>query len=262
MSTARRVVVTGIGVITPIGQTLDAFVDALATGRSGVGPIRRWDCSAHPVRFGGEVADFDVTRYGIDAREGRRLDRFAQFAMAASAGAVASAGITFDAGDPDRCGVIIGSGVGGLETIQEQYRVLLDRGVGRVSPTTIPRLMINAAGANVSIRYGLKGPNSAVSTACSTGSNAIGDAGRAIAAGLADVMVAGGAEAALCELGLASFCASRALSTRNDDPARASRPWDAGRDGFVLSEGAAVLVLEELDHARRRGATVMAELIG
>ena len=258
----RTVAITGIGLVTSLADSVDSLVDALWTGRSGIGPIRRWDASAFPVRIGGEVTDFDPARYGIDGRDAKRMDRFAQFAVAAANGAVADAGLDFAAEDAGRCGVIVGSGIGGLETIQEQYTVLRDRGVGRVSPFTVPKLMTNAAGAQVSIRFGLKGPNSVISTACSTGSNAIGDAGRAIRDGLADVMLAGGAEAALCELGLGSFCAARALSTRNDDPTRASRPWDRGRDGFVLSEGAVVVVLEEAERARRRGAKIYAELAG
>ncbi|MDB5325985.1 MAG: beta-ketoacyl-acyl-carrier-protein synthase [Phycisphaerales bacterium] len=258
----NRVVITGLGFITPLGDTVEATVDALWTGRSGISLIRRWDASAFPVRFGGEIADFDPARYGVDARDAKRMDRFAQFAVAAAANAVADSGVDFAKEDGDRCGVIIGTGIGGLETVQEQYRILLDRGIGRVSPFTVPKMMTNASAAQVSIRYGLRGPNTVVSTACSTGSNAIGDAGRAIQAGLADVMLAGGSEAALCELGLASFCAARALSTRNDDPTRASRPWDKDRDGFVLSEGAVVVLLEEYEHAKRRGAKIYAELAG
>jgi 3-oxoacyl-[acyl-carrier-protein] synthase II len=258
----RRVVITGLGVITPLGESRDELVEALISARSGVSAIRRWDCSSFPVRIGGECLDFDITKWDVDARDARRMDRFAQFALAASTGAVRDAGIDMAAENPDRCGVVIGSGIGGLETIQEQYRILLERGVGRVSPFTVPRLMNNAAAANVSIRFGLRGPNTVISTACSTGSNAVGDATRAIQTGLADVMIAGGAEAVLCELGLGSFCAARALSTRNDDPARASRPWDRDRDGFVLSEGSAVVVLEEVEHARRRGAHLYAELVG
>jgi len=249
----KEVVITGIGFVTPLGNTIEEFVDALWTGRSGIGPIQRWDCSAFPVRFGGECTSFDATQHGVDAREVKRMDRFAQFALVAAIKAVADANLDTSREDANRCGVIIGSGIGGLETIQEQYRTLLDRGVGRVSPFTVPKLMTNAAGANVSIRFGLKGP---------TGSNAIGDAARAIQSGVADVMIAGGSEAALCSLGLGSFCAARALSTRNDNPAAASRPWDRARDGFVLSEGAAVVVLESREHAKRRGAREYAELVG
>ena len=258
----RRVVITGLGLVTPLGESRDELIEALISARSGIGPIRRWDCSTYPVRFGGECMNFDVARFGIDPREAKRMDRFAQFALAGAIGAVRDSGIDFTGENSDRCGVVMGSGIGGLETIEEQYRVLLKRGVGRVSPFTVPRLMTNAGAANVSIRFGLRGPNTVVSTACSTGSNAIGDAARAIRTGQADVMIAGGSEAALCEMGLASFCAARALSTRNDDPTRASRPWDKGRDGFVLSEGSAVIVLEEEEHAKRRGAHLYAELVG
>jgi 3-oxoacyl-[acyl-carrier-protein] synthase II len=258
----RRVVITGMGLVTPLGESRDQLVDALVTARSGIGPIKRWDCSAFPVRIGGECAAFDLTKWDVDVREARRMDRFAQFALAGAIGAVRDAGVDFTKENPERCGVIIGTGVGGLETIQEQYKILLERGVGRVSPFTVPKLMANAGSANVSIRFGLRGPNTAVSTACSTGSNAIGDATRAIQSELADVMIAGGSEAALCEMGLASFCAARALSTRNEDPARASRPWDKNRDGFVLSEGSAIVVLEELDRARKRGAHIYAEVAG
>src|SRR5882672_2123273 len=257
-----EVVITGIGLVTPLADAVDGFVEALWSGRSGIGPIHRWNCAAYPVRIGGECTNFDPAQHGIDAREAKRMDRFAQFALAAASKSVADSGIDLSRENPDRCGVIIGSGIGGLETIQEQYRTLLDRGVGRVSPFTVPKLMTNAAAANVSIRFGLKGPNSVVSTACSTGSNAIGDAARAIQTGLADVMIAGGSEAALCELGLGSFCAARALSTRNDDPVRASRPWDRDRDGFVLSEGAAIVVLENRSRARQRGAREYARLTG
>jgi 3-oxoacyl-[acyl-carrier-protein] synthase II len=258
----RRVVITGLGLVTPLGESRDQLIDALVTARSGIGPIKRWDCSAYPVRIGGECTAFDLTKWDVDVREARRMDRFAQFALAGAIGAVRDAGIDFAEENCDRCGAVIGTGVGGLETIQEQYKILLERGVSRVSPFTVPKLMANAGSANVSIRFGLRGPNTAVSTACSTGSNAIGDATRAIQSELADVMIAGGSEAALCEMGLASFCAARALSTRNDDPARASRPWDKDRDGFVLSEGSAIVILEELEHARKRGAHIYAEIAG
>lgn len=258
----RRVVVTGLGVVTSLGETADAMWEAICAGRSGLGPIRRWDASSYPVRFGGECTSFDLTTYGIEAREVKRLDRFAQFGIAASKTAVADSGIDFERAARDRCGVLIGSGIGGIETLEEQNKILVARGVSRVSPFTVPRLMVNAASGNVSILYGIHGPNTAVATACATGANAIGDAARFIQADLADVMIAGGSEAALCELGVASFCASRALSTRNDDPQRASRPWDRERDGFVMSEGAGVIVLEELEHARRRGARIYCEVIG
>jgi 3-oxoacyl-[acyl-carrier-protein] synthase II len=258
----RRAVITGLGWITSLGETVDQVWDDLCAGKSGIGPITRWDASKYPTRFGGECTRFDVTRYGIEPREAKRLDRFGQFGLAASTIAVKDSGIDFDKSDRFRCGVLIGSGIGGIETLEEQNKILLDRGVSRVSPFTVPRLMVNAASGNVSILFKLHGPNTAVATACATGSNAIGDAGRFIQHGLADVMIAGGSEAALCELGMASFCAARALSTRNEEPARASRPWDKDRDGFIMSEGCGVVILEEYEHAKRRGAKIYCELVG
>jgi 3-oxoacyl-[acyl-carrier-protein] synthase II len=258
----RRVVITGLGVITSLGETADELWENLCAGRSGIRPIKRWDPGRYPVRFGGECTDFDVTQYGIDAREAKRLDRFAQFGMAASVSAVKDSGIDFSREDAFRCGVIIGSGIGGIETLEEQNKVLRDRGPSRVSPFTVPRLMVNAASGNVSILFRINGPNTAVATACATGSNAIGDAARFIQHDTADVMIAGGSEAALCELGLASFSAARALSTRNETPEKASRPWDKERDGFIMAEGAGVVILEDLDHAKRRGARIYAELVG
>ncbi|HEX2972225.1 MAG TPA: beta-ketoacyl-ACP synthase II [Tepidisphaeraceae bacterium] len=258
----RRVVITGLGVVTSLGESSDVLWDNLCAGRSGISLITRWDTSKYPTRFGGECAKFDVTRYGVDVREARRLDRFAQFGLAAAVTAVNDASMDFSKEDPYRCGVIIGSGIGGIETLEEQKKILDQRGVSRVSPFTVPRLMVNAASGNVSIRFRIHGPNSAVATACATGSHTIGDATRLIQNNLADVMIAGGSEAALCELGMASFCAARALSTRNDAPEQASRPWDKDRDGFVMSEGAGVVVLEEYEHAKKRGARIYAELVG
>ena len=258
----RRVVITGVGVITSLGESIETFWDNVCASKSGIVPIKRWDPSAFPVRFGGECSQFDPTKHGIDGREARRLDRFAQFGIAAARQAVADAGLDFEKEDRTRCGVVIGSGIGGIETLQEQHRVLMERGVGRLSPFTVPRLMVNAASGNVSIMFGLMGPNTAVATACATGSHAIGDGGRLIQHDMADIMVAGGSEAALCELGLGSFCAARALSTRNDEPHLASRPWDKDRDGFVMGEGAGVVILEEYEHAKARGARIYAELVG
>jgi 3-oxoacyl-[acyl-carrier-protein] synthase II len=258
----RRVVITGLGCVTSLGESADELFDNLCAGKSGIGPITRWDAGKYPVRFGGECAKFDVTRFGIEGREAKRMDRFGQFGLAASVTAVKDAGLDFTREDPFRCGVIIGSGIGGIETLEEQNRVLIERGVSRVSPMTVPRLMVNAASGNVSILFGINGPNTAVATACATGANAVGDAMRFIQHDQADIMIAGGAEAALCELGMASFCAARALSTRNDEPQRASRPFDRDRDGFVMAEGAGVLVLEEYEHAVSRGARIYAELIG
>jgi 3-oxoacyl-[acyl-carrier-protein] synthase II len=258
----RRVVITGLGWVTSLGENVDQVWDDLCAGKSGIGPITRWDASAYPTRFGGECAKFDVTQYGIEHREAKRLDRFGQFGMAASVSAVKDAGIDFDKTDRYRCGVLIGSGIGGIETLEEQNKILITRGVSRVSPFTVPRLMVNAASGNVSILFSIYGPNTAVATACATGSNAIGDAMRFIQHDQADLMIAGGSEAALCELGMASFCAARALSTRNADPQRASRPWDKDRDGFVMAEGCGIVILEEYEHAKRRNARVYCELVG
>ena len=258
----RRVVITGLGWITSLGESVDQVWDDLCAGKSGIGPVTRFDFSKYPVRFGGECTKFDVTQYGVDTKEARRLDRFGQFGIAASVIAVKDSGIDFDKTDRFRCGVLIGSGIGGIETLEEQNRILIERGVTRVSPFTVPRLMVNAASGNVSIMFRLHGPNTAVATACATGANAIGDAMRFIQHDQADFMIAGGSEAALCSLGLASFCAARALSTRNDDPPRASRPWDKQRDGFVMSEGCGVVILEEYEHAKKRGAKIYCELVG
>jgi len=258
----RRVVITGLGVITSLGESADEMWENVCAGKSGISLIRRWDTSKYPVRIGGECYSFEPKKYIADVKEIRRMDRFSHFAMAASMGAVKDAGVDFSAEDRYRCGVVIGSGIGGIETIEEENKVLISRGVSRVSPFTVPRLMANAGSGNVSIRFGLNGPNTTVATACATGSNAIGDAGRLIQHDLADVMIAGGSEAALCELGMATFCAARALSTRNDDPQRASRPWDKDRDGFVMSEGSGIVVLEEYEHAKKRGARIYAELVG
>jgi 3-oxoacyl-[acyl-carrier-protein] synthase II len=258
----RRVVITGLGVVTSLGEMVDEYWEALCAGKSGIKSITRWDTSKFPVRFGGECTHFDVTKYGIDHREAKRLDRFGQFGIAASISAVKDSGLDFAKEKSERCGVIIGSGIGGLETLEEQTRILEARGVSRVSPFTVPRLMVNAASGNVSIQFGITGPNTAVATACATGSNAIGDASRYIQFDMADVMIAGGSEATLCSIGMASFAAARALSTRNDAPEKASRPWDTERDGFVMGEGAGVVILEEYERAKVRGAKIYCELIG
>ncbi len=261
--TKRRVVITGLGTVNPLAHDVENFWTALLEGRSGVRTIARFDTEGYDSRIGGEVVDWaGVPSEYIGKREMKRLDRFAQFAIAAAVEAVESSKIDFDATDKDRCGVLIGSGIGGLETLQIQHRILLERGPGRVSPFTIPKLMVNAASGNVAILWGLRGPNSAVATACASAGNAIGDAFRLIQRDQTDVMITGGSEAALIEIGLSSFCALRALSTRNDEPQRASRPFDKDRDGFLLAEGAGVIMLEELNHAMARGADILAELIG
>ena len=258
----RRVVVTGLGVVTSLGETVEKMWDALIAGKSGIGAISRWDMSPFPVRFGGECQGFDVTQYGVHKKDVKKLDRFAQFGIAASVSAIKDSGIDFTVGQNERAGVIIGSGIGGIETIEDAQTTCITRSFDRLSPFTVPKMMANAASGNVSIMFGLRGLCTAVSTACATAANAIGDAGRFIAHDYADVMIAGGSEAALCKLGMSSFMAARALSQRNDDPTKASRPWDKDRDGFVMGEGAGIVVLEEYEHAKARGAKIYAELAG
>jgi 3-oxoacyl-[acyl-carrier-protein] synthase II len=261
MRTRRRVVITGMGVVTALGDTLDQFWSALCAGRSGLGTLTLFDTTDFKVHFGGQVHDWDpVARFG--AKEARHLDRFAQFAMAASLAAVADSGIDFETLPPHACGVIIGSGIGGLNEFETQHSVMMTKGPSRISPFTIPKLMVNAASGQVSIRWGLRGPNSAVATACASAANAIGDAFKIIQDGQADAMITGGSEAAITHMGLGGFAAMRALSTRNDDPPRSSRPFDRDRDGFVLAEGAGILILEEESLARRRGARIYAEVLG
>lgn len=249
-----------MGVVTPLGDDLNAVWNAIVDGQSGIGPIQRFDTSRFHVHFGGEVKNFCPERF-LDPREQKRLDRFAQFAIVAASLAVQDAGLDISREDLLRSGVMLGSGVGGLREMEEaQSQVQKDP--RRLSPHTIPRLMANAAAGQVSIRFGLQGPISAVATACASAANAIGDAVRAINQDEADLMITGGSEAALTPLGLGGFAALRALSQRNDDPAAASRPFDKDRDGFVLSEGAGILVLEDLEHARRRDARIYAEILG
>ena len=247
---SRRVVVTGMSVITALGSEINEFWERLCAGKSGVGRLGRFDCSDFKVNFGGEVKDFRPEEH-FDSKEAKRLDRFSQFALAAAQKAIRQSGIDFKAvHDPYRCGVIIGSGIGGLNEIEEQHAKLFDRGPSRVSPFMIPKLMVNAASGNISVQFGLKGPSSAVATACASASNAIGDAFRLIQHDVADVLVAGGSEAAITPMGLSGFARMGALSTRNDSPESASRPFDRDRDGFVLAEGAGVVVLEEFEHAQ------------
>lgn len=261
MRTPRRVVITGMGVVTALGDTLGRFWSSLCEGRSGVGPLTLFDTAAFKVHFGGQVRDWDpIARFG--AKEARHLDRFAQFAMAASMSAVEDSGIDFSKYPPHACGVIIGSGIGGLNEFETQHSTMLEKGPSRISPFTIPKLMVNAASGQVSIRWGLRGPNTAIATACASAANAIGDAFKILQEGQAEVMVTGGSEAAITHMGLGGFAAMRALSTRNDDPARASRPFDRDRDGFVLSEGAGILILEAEEVALARGARIYAEVLG
>ncbi len=257
----RRVVVTGLGVVSPIGTGRQAFWAGLAAGQSGVGRITRFDPSAFATQIAAEVRDFDPTAY-MDRKEARRNDRFVQFAYAATRMALDDAGFAVTPANATRTGVLIGSGIGGAMTWEDQHRTLIERGPDRVSPFFVPMMIVNMATGVISILTGAKGPSSCVVTACATGGNAIGDAARTIQHGDADVMLAGGAEAAITPLSMAGFCAMKAMSTRNDDPARAVRPFDATRDGFVMGEGAGVVVLEALEHAEARGAQVLAEVIG
>ena len=250
-----------MGCITALAESAGELFAALCEGRSGVSIIESFDTSAYPVRFGGEVKNFDVTKY-VDRRESKRMDRFTQFAMAAANQALADSGLDFSKEDVFRAGVIVGTGIGGIKEIEDQHLRIMDKGPSKVSPFCVPRLMANAASGNIAICYGLRGPNFCVVSACASGTHAIGEAYLNIAYGRSDIMITGGTEAALTPIGLASFCAARSLSTRNDDPQAASRPFDRDRDGFVLSEGAGILVLEEEGHARKRGANIYAEMLG
>ncbi len=258
----RRVVVTGLGLISPVGNSVEEGWQNIIAGRSGIGPVTRFDTSTFPVRFAGEVRNFDITSY-ISAKDARRMDTFIHFGLAAGIQAVRDAGLDKEgAADPERIGVAIGSGIGGLPLIEETKDEDNAAGVRKVSPFFVPGSIINMISGNLSIEFGFKGPNLAIVTACTTGTHSIGEAARLIEYGDADVMVAGGAESTVSPLGMGGFCAARALSTRNDDPATASRPWDKDRDGFVLGEGAGVLVLEEYEHAKARGAKIYAEVAG
>ncbi|MGH7307877.1 MAG: beta-ketoacyl-ACP synthase II [Candidatus Rokuibacteriota bacterium] len=265
----RRVVVTGLGALTPLGNTAEEFWAALASGRSGIGPISRFDAAEkdasghfrYETRIAGEIRGFDPLRF-VDKKEARRLDLFVHYAMAGSVMAVADAGLDVSKVDGTRFGVLIGSGIGGIQTLLDGERVRLEKGPERVSPFIIPMLIVNMASGLVSMRFGAKGPNSAVVTACATGNHAIGDAFKIIQRGDADVMIAGGSEAIIVPLTIAGFCAMKAMSTRNDEPEKASRPFDAARDGFVPSEGAGIVVLESLEHAQRRDARTYAEVVG
>jgi 3-oxoacyl-[acyl-carrier-protein] synthase II len=257
----RRVVITGMGTINSLSSDLTKYWHGLLAGRSGVGLIEQFDTSAFKVRIGGEVKDFKPEQY-LNPKAARHLDRFAQFAMVASMHAVRDSGIDFSKGDPYRAGTIIGSGIGGLNEFEQQHGRYLKDGPGRISPFVIPKMIANAAAGNVSIHFGLCGPNTAISTACASAAHALGDALRAIQHDQADVMLAGGSEAAITPMGLGGFISAHALSHRNDNPPAASRPFDTERDGFILSEGAGMVVLEELEHAKKRGARVYAELLG
>jgi 3-oxoacyl-[acyl-carrier-protein] synthase II len=257
----RRVVITGMGAVTPLGASVDAYWDGLISARSGIRPLQNFDCSKYDSRIAGECRDFDATQW-FDHKSIKRMDRFAQFAVASAMQAARDSGLDLAKEDPYRCGVIIGSGIGGILELQDQHVRLIEKGPSKVSAFTIPKLMVNAGSGNISIHFGLRGPSSAVATACASATNAMGDALRCIQRGEADVLFTGGSEAAVVEISVAAFSAMKALSTRNDAPAKASRPFDRDRDGFIIGEGAGILIFEEIEHARRRGARIYAEVLG
>jgi 3-oxoacyl-[acyl-carrier-protein] synthase II len=257
----RRVVVTGLGLISPVGIGVEPSWSALVAGRSGIGPITLFDASTFPTRIAGEVKGFDPGQF-MDKKEARRNDRFIQFAIAAADMAMKDSGLDMSKENPELVGCIVGAGIGGLGTIEETHGVYMEKGVKKVGPFFIPSLIINLAPGQISLKFGLKGPNFSPVSACATGNHSIGDAMLYIQRGLADVILAGGAEATITPLGIGGFCAARALSERNDAPEKASRPFDKGRDGFVAGEGSGILVLEEYEHARKRGARIYAELVG
>ncbi len=258
---SERVVITGVGVIAPNGIGKDEFWDALTVGRSGITQITRFDAKLFPTRIAGEVKDFEPSNY-LDHKEIRRMDRFCHFAVAAAGMAFDDAGLASGAFVPERAGAIVSSGIGGLITMETQQAVLVKEGPRRLSPFTVPMMIVNMASGHISIRFGLKGPNECIVTACATGTNSVGEAFHMIKNGLADVMIAGGAEAPLTGLGVGGFCAAKTLSTRNDEPERASRPFDKDRDGFVMGEGCGVVIMERLEKAIARGAEIYAEVAG
>jgi 3-oxoacyl-[acyl-carrier-protein] synthase II len=258
----RRVVITGLGVITPLGNDLHTFWDNLKNGVSGIELVQAFDTTGYDCRIGGEIRNFDPKDFFKNPKDARRTDRFSQLAMAAAKMAMADCGVDMEKVDRTRFGAIVSSGIGGLKTLEDQHATLLNKGPSRVSPFTIPMLISNMGGGLISMEFGLKGPNLCIVTACATSNNAIGESWRMIKFGDADIFLAGGSEASIVTVGMAAFSAMKALSTRNDDPHAASRPWDRDRDGFVMSEGAGVVVVEELEHAKARGAKIYCELIG
>ena len=258
---SRRVVMTGIGTVNPLGLSVPEYWQGLLAGQSGIAPITLVDCSTFKVKFGGEVKNFKTDPV-LDTKEARRLDRVSQFAVVAADQAVRDSGIDFSKMDPFRVGVILGTGIGGLSEFEDGFLTLNTRGASRVSPFTIVKMIANTSAGSISIRWGLRGPNTTVSTACSSAAHAMGDAMAAIQSGRADAMVTGGTEAAITPMGVVGFIACRALSERNDSPSTASRPWDKDRDGFVLSEGAGLVILEEYEHAKARGANIYCEIVG
>ncbi len=262
MTDNQRVVVTGTGVVSSVGNDVASFWDSLLAGRSGLGPVTSFDASPMKTRIAGEIKNFDITKY-MPPKEARRLDPFCHYAIAAADEALAQAGLKpAEMANLDRAGVMVGSGIGGIRTLEEQARTMVERGPSRSSPLMVPMMIIDMASGALSIRYGFKGPNMGMVTACASGSHAIGEAYWMVRRGDADVMLTGGAEACISMLGMTGFCAMKAMSERNDDPVRASRPFDRERDGFVMAEGAGILVLESLAHAKARGANILAEIVG
>ena len=257
----RRIVITGMGCISPVGNDVTSAWDAICNGRSGIGPLEAFDAERFPAKIAGEIRDFDIGDY-LSPKESRKCDPFIHYGMAASMQAIADAGLSDDESDAERIGLAIGAGIGGISTIERTYSTYLESGPRRISPFFIPGVIINMIAGNLSIKYGYKGPNLSIVTACTTATHNIGDAARLIAYGDADVMVAGGSEFGTTPTAYGGFTAAKALSTRNEEPDKASRPWDVGRDGFVLSNGAGIVVLEELERARKRGAKIYAEVAG
>jgi len=257
----RRVVVTGLGIVSPIGCAKDIFWDNLIKGKSGIGPLTQFDATQYDSRIAGEVKEF-APHPSISSKELRRMERFVQFGVTAAKNAIDDSGIDVSKEDPYRIGVLTGSGIGSLRIIEEQHKIILEKGPSRVTPFLIPMLIVNMASGHISIMTGVKGPNLCTTTACASGSHAIGEAMRIIQYGDADVMIAGGTESCITALGIGGFCALKALSTRNDEPQRASRPFDKDRDGFVMSEGCGIAILEELEHAKKRNAKIYGEIVG
>ncbi len=257
----RRVVVTGLGVVSPIGCVKDIFWDNLIKGKNGIGPLTHFDASQYDSRIAGEVKEF-APHPSISSKELRRMEKFVQFGVTAAKDAMEDSGIDVSKEDPYRIGVLVGSGIGSLRIIEEEHKVILEKGPSRVTPFLIPMLIVNMASGHISIMTGVKGPNLCITTACASGSHAIGEAMRIIQYGDADVMIAGGTESCISALGIGGFCALKALSTRNDEPQRASRPFDKDRDGFVMSEGCGIAILEELEHAKKRNAKIYGEIVG
>jgi len=258
----NRVVVTGLGMVSAVGNDVSSCWEALKSGKSGIGPLTSFDASRFDSRIAGEVKGFDPFLYGLSSKDVRHMDRFSQFAVASSIQAIKDSGLDLAKENRERIGVIIGSGIGSLHTVEVEHKIYLDKGPSRMSPFLIPTLIVNAASGQVAIHLGLKGPNSAVATACASGSHAIGDAFKVIERGDADVMVTGGTESCIVPTGVGGFCALKGLSTRNNEPQRASRPFDRERDGFVIAEGCGLVVLENLEHAKKRGARIYGEITG